>query len=143
MKKILITGCSSGFGYDAAKYLAENGHHIYATMRNVDGKNAKPASELKQYAESKDLKIEIVEMDVTSDQSVESAMNHIPDVDVLINNAGLGFGGPVEAFSSQEILDQLDLNIILIRPVVHHIYGTNQAEQDKGSGCSSNNCAAQ
>lgn len=112
MKKILITGCSSGFGYDAAKYLADNGHHIYATMRNVSGKNSKPASELKQYADSKDLKIEIVEMDVTSDQSVESAMKHIDDVDVLINNAGLGFGGPVEAFSSQEILDQLDLNIV-------------------------------
>ncbi len=112
MKKILITGCSSGFGYDAAKYLADKGHHIYATMRNVNGKNSKPASELKKYGESKSLKIQVIEMDVTSDQSVEGAMNNISDVDVLINNAGLGFGGPVEAFSSQEILDQLDLNIV-------------------------------
>jgi short-subunit dehydrogenase len=48
MNKILITGCSSGFGYDATKYLAEKGHHIYATMRNVSSKmpqlqpNSKP-----------------------------------------------------------------------------------------------------
>ncbi len=48
MKKILITGCSSGFGYNAAKYLAEKGHYVYATMRNVHGKNANPAGELIQ-----------------------------------------------------------------------------------------------
>jgi short-subunit dehydrogenase len=51
-------------------------------------------------------------MDVTSDESVQAAMDQISEVDVLINNAGLGFGGPLEAFSSQEILDQLDLNIV-------------------------------
>ena len=37
MKKILITGCSTGFGYDSAIYLAEKGHYVYATMRNVNG----------------------------------------------------------------------------------------------------------
>jgi len=112
MKKILITGCSSGFGFDASKYLAEKGHHIYATMRNVTSKNSGAASELKGFADSNNLKINVVEMDVTSDSSVSSAMKHIPDVDVLINNAGLGFGGPVEAFSSEQILEQLDLNIV-------------------------------
>lgn len=112
MNKILITGCSSGFGYDATKYLAEKGHHIYATMRNVSSKNATAATELKAFADSRNLKIDVVEMDVTSDESVQAAMDQISEVDVLINNAGLGFGGPLEAFSSQEILDQLDLNIV-------------------------------
>ena len=40
MKKILITGCSTGFGFDSAKYFAEKGHHVFATMRNINGKNA-------------------------------------------------------------------------------------------------------
>ncbi len=43
MKKILITGCSSGFGYNAAKYLAKKEHHVYATMRNINGKNVDAA----------------------------------------------------------------------------------------------------
>jgi NAD(P)-dependent dehydrogenase (short-subunit alcohol dehydrogenase family) len=112
MKKILITGCSTGFGYDSAKYLAEKGHHVYATMRNVDGANKEAATNLKNLATSKGLKLEVVEMDVTSDASVEVAMTKIPTVDVLINNAGRGFGGPIEAFTSAECLAQLDLNIV-------------------------------
>ena len=112
MKKILITGCSSGFGYDSAKYLAEKGHHVYATMRNVAGKNAKPASELKEFAASKGLSLEVVELDVLSDESVAAAIAQAPDVDVLINNAGRGYGGPLEAFTSEAFLAQLDLNIV-------------------------------
>jgi len=112
MKKILITGCSSGFGFSAAKYLAEKGHYIYATMRNTNNKNLKVVSSLKEFATANKLKIEVIEMDVTSDDSVKSAMTKIPTVDVLINNAGRGFGGPIEAFSSTEVLAQLDLNIV-------------------------------
>lgn len=112
MKKILITGCSSGFGYDSAKYLAGKGHHVYATMRNINGKNAKPASELVEFAKSKGVKLEVLELDVTSDESVNSIASRVQDTDVLINNAGLGYGGPIEAFSSELVLQQLDLNIV-------------------------------
>ncbi|MCB2208260.1 MAG: SDR family oxidoreductase [Bacteroidetes bacterium] len=112
MKKILITGCSTGFGFKSAMYLAEKGHHVFATMRNMNGKNKKAASELMAFSNSKNLKIKVLEMDVTSDQSVSEAASKLPIIDVLINNAGLGYGGPVEAFSSREILEQLDLNIV-------------------------------
>jgi short-subunit dehydrogenase len=112
MKKILITGCSSGFGYISAKHLAKKGHFIYASMRNIHGKNSKTATELTEFAKANDCKIEIIEMDVTSDESVLAAISKIPKLDVLINNAGLGFSGPVEAFSSEECLAQLDLNIV-------------------------------
>lgn len=112
MKKILITGCSTGFGFDAAKYLAQKGHHVYASMRNVDGKNAQAAADLREFASSNGLQIDVVEMDVVSDESVNAAVAAIPEIDVLINNAGSGFGGPVEAFSSAECLAQLDLNIV-------------------------------
>ena len=112
MKKILITGCSSGFGNSASKYLAEKGHHVYATMRNINGKNADAAAALKEFAVTNNVNLEVLEMDVTSDDSVNAAVAQIPVVDVLINNAGLGFGGAIEAFSSEQCLAQLDLNIV-------------------------------
>ncbi|SDG77771.1 SDR family oxidoreductase [Psychroflexus sediminis] len=112
MKSIVITGCSTGFGFDAAKHLAEQGHKVYASMRNTSTKNAEAAKELSDFAKSKNLPLSVVDLDVTSDQSVDEAMKHIEDCDVLINNAGRGFGGPVEAFTSEECMAQLDLNVI-------------------------------
>lgn len=112
MKNIVITGCSSGFGKDAAKHLAKKGHTVYATMRNVAGKNADAAGELREFASNEGVDLKVLEMDVTSDNSVKACIDQIPVVDVLINNAGSGFGGPVEAFTSKQCLDQLDLNIV-------------------------------
>lgn len=111
-KKILITGCSSGFGLDAAKTLASKGHHVYATMRDVDGRNAPRAQELRDFTASGGVSISVHEMDVTSDSSVRTAVAGMDQVDVLINNAGYGYGGPVESFEGEEILAQLDLNVV-------------------------------
>lgn len=109
---ILITGCSTGFGFDAAKYLAAKGHRVYATMRHVAGRNQSAAEVLRSFAESEELSLTVLEMDVTSDDSVNAAVSEIPNVDVVINNAGVGFGGPVESFTSEQILGQLDVNIV-------------------------------
>ena len=130
MKKILITGCSSGFGFDAAKYLADKGHHIYASMRNVNGKNADSAAQLKDYAAENNVKIDIVELDVLSDESVQAAAAQLPKIDVLINNAGNGFGGPVEAFSSEQVLKQLDLNIVGTTRVAKAVLPGMRSEKD-------------
>jgi NAD(P)-dependent dehydrogenase (short-subunit alcohol dehydrogenase family) len=110
-KRILITGCSNGFGYDAAKYLAKEGHSVYATMRGPDAKNKAAAAELRDFAKSEGLKLEVIELDVTSDESVKTAVAQVPTVDVLINNAGVGYGGPIEAFSIQEFQAQMDVNV--------------------------------
>ncbi len=112
MKKILITGCSSGFGFNAAKFLSKKGHHVYASMRNVKSKNSEAAADLKQYANENHYKLDIVDIDVTSDESVSSAISKLPPMDVLINNAGRGFGGPIEAFTGEQCLAQMDLNIV-------------------------------
>ena len=111
-KNILITGCSTGFGFNSAKYFAERGHNVFATMRGIDGRNANAASQLKDFAASTNTKITVSEIEVTSDESVNSAVADMPTIDVLINNAGYGAGGtPVEAFSSEEVMYQLDVNI--------------------------------
>ena len=79
-KKILITGCSSGFGLDAAKALAAKGHHVYATMRDVAGRNAPKAQELLDFAASEGASISVHEMDVTSDSSLRDAVAGMDEV---------------------------------------------------------------
>lgn len=112
MKDILITGCSAGFGLDAAQHLAKKGHRVHASMRGVDGKNRAAADALRAFAKSESVALDVLEMDVTSDQSVRDAVAKLPKVDVVINNAGVGYVGPVESFSSAQILAQLDVNIV-------------------------------
>jgi NAD(P)-dependent dehydrogenase (short-subunit alcohol dehydrogenase family) len=129
-KTILITGCSSGFGLDAAKTLASKGHRVYATMRAVDSRNASSAKELRDYAQSEELSITVHDMDVTSDASVSRAVAEMDGVDVLINNAGLGYGGPVESFTGDEILAQLDLNVVGAARVANAVLPGMRARSD-------------
>lgn len=112
MKTILITGCSSGFGYKAAKELAKKGHHVIATMRNTEDHNAGIAADLKDFSGANGLRIDVLDVDVTSDESVNNAAENLPAIDVLINNAGVGYGGAAEAFTADQVLAQLDLNIV-------------------------------
>lgn len=91
MSNIVITGCSTGFGRDAAERFAGQGHHVFATMRNVDGKNARPAAELRALAEDQDWALHVVELDVADEDSVNAAaatvLDHCGAPDVVINNA--------------------------------------------------------
>ena len=88
MAKVLITGTSSGIGYQTALVLARAGHSVYATMRNLERGAA-----LRNAAEQEQLPISIVRMDVDSDDSVEAATSSIRAqagcIDVLVNNAGI------------------------------------------------------
>jgi NAD(P)-dependent dehydrogenase (short-subunit alcohol dehydrogenase family) len=96
---ILITGASSGLGRATATFLALQGHVVYGTSRN-------PGTE--------GMPFRLIPMDVTSHQSVASAVESVVAaegrIDVLINNAGMGIGGAVESFSDEEILLQMDTN---------------------------------
>ena len=73
MSVALITGCSSGFGLLAAKQLAARGDRVFATMRDPDGKNRAPAEELRALAASTGSNIEVLDLDVTSDGSIDAA----------------------------------------------------------------------
>jgi NAD(P)-dependent dehydrogenase (short-subunit alcohol dehydrogenase family) len=110
MKNIIITGSSSGFGLKAAKDFADKGYHVFATMRNPEGKNAGVKAELEEYASH----IQVVDMDVTKDASVQEAMERILDltgtIDILINNAGIMYLGITEAFSVAQAHQQMETN---------------------------------
>lgn len=107
MKQIILTGSASGFGLKAAKTLALKGHTVYATMRNVNGANAEVAKELKDWAQAQKVKVEVVELDVTSTASVNNAIAEIAKksggkIDVLINNAGISYYGLGEALTIEQ-----------------------------------------
>jgi NAD(P)-dependent dehydrogenase (short-subunit alcohol dehydrogenase family) len=101
-KTVVITGCSSGFGYDLAIKLARDGHRVDATMRDPDGKNAEAARSLGDYNHY----LHLCVLDVTSDASVEAAAATVHDeagaADSVVNNAGQMFCGITEAFTPDE-----------------------------------------
>jgi NAD(P)-dependent dehydrogenase (short-subunit alcohol dehydrogenase family) len=112
----LITGASTGFGRLIAETLARHGYRVVATMRNVAGRNATAAAELSQLAERESVWIRVVELDVTSDESVASAVESVVAetgrIDVLVNNAGYGGRGMIEAFTIEQARRMLDTNVL-------------------------------
>jgi NADP-dependent 3-hydroxy acid dehydrogenase YdfG len=109
-KTILITGASSGFGRDTAETLARAGHRVFATMRDPRAKNRDHARALQVHG------IEVVELDVTSDASVEAAVKEILQsagrIDVLINNAGVASAGITEAFTADQAKVIFNTNVV-------------------------------
>ena len=117
MKNIIITGTSSGFGFEAVKILASQGHVVYATMRNVDSKNAASAQALMEWASENKAKVEVVELDVTDDSSVKNAISHITKssnglIDVLVNNAGIYFIGMSETLTTAQTEQMFKVNVL-------------------------------
>ncbi len=102
-KNILITGASSGFGRDTAETLALAGHRVFATMRDIHGRNRTHAEALKAK------RIHVEELDVTSEASVEKGVKAVlaqaGKLDVVINNAGVGVLDVSEAFTTDQVRD--------------------------------------
>ena len=90
---ILVTGSTSGFGRLTVETLARQGYRVFAGMRATAGKNAPAAEELRALAQRERLALQIVEIDVTDDASVERAIAVIIEttgrLDVVVNNAGV------------------------------------------------------
>ncbi len=103
-KVILVTGASSGIGYDAALALAARGHKVYAAARRVERMGPLKAKG-----------IEVVRMDVTDEASmaagVETILTKEGRIDVLVNNAGYGFFGAIETVPMDEARRQLEVNV--------------------------------
>jgi NAD(P)-dependent dehydrogenase (short-subunit alcohol dehydrogenase family) len=113
-KTILITGTSNGFGKDAALTLAAAGHRVFATMRDVNGRNREAANALLSRG------IEVVELDVKQDASVDAAFARVlaetgGRLDVLINNAGLIIQGISETITAEQTREMFDVNVFGIQ----------------------------
>ena len=107
----LVTGSSSGIGFETAMLLARNGFHTYATMRNLN-KSAK----IKDIANNEGLPLEVIELDVDNDLSTINAIQGIlskkEGIDLLVNNAGYGLVGPIEDISiEKELKPQFETNL--------------------------------
>jgi len=132
---ILITGTSSGFGLLTAKTLATKGDTVFASMRDIGGKNAAAAGELRAWAEREGKKVYTVELDVRDDASVNHAVKHILEtaghLDVVVNNAGLLALGFEEAFTPQQVQEIFDVNIVGVQRVNRAVLPSMRA---RGSG---------
>jgi len=111
---ILVTGASTGFGRLFTETLARNGHTVFATMRDPNGKNAKNAAEIEALAKQESLPIHVLDLDVTKDDSVDKAVRAVVDkagsLDVVINNAGFVTAGLTETITTEQAQRQFDTN---------------------------------
>jgi NAD(P)-dependent dehydrogenase (short-subunit alcohol dehydrogenase family) len=102
MAVALITGCSSGIGTYTALEMARRGHRVFATMRNLES-----ARFIRADAGKAQLTLEVLQLDVTDQGSVTSAVQQVVKragaIDVLVNNAGMGSVGVVEDYTDEEI----------------------------------------
>jgi NAD(P)-dependent dehydrogenase (short-subunit alcohol dehydrogenase family) len=112
---IIVTGASSGFGRLISLTLAREGFLVFATMRELGGRNRPAAAELRQLAQESSPPLEVLELDVTSDASVtdcvEEVLRRAGRIDVLINNAGFAYSGITETFTSAQIQKIFDTNV--------------------------------
>ncbi len=109
MGVVLITGCSSGIGLESALAFARAGDTTVATMRNL----AK-AEPLRRRADDEDLQIELEELDVCDEASVNDTITKVirthGNIDVLVNNAGVSTSGPIETQSLDLAARLMDTN---------------------------------
>lgn len=111
---VLITGASSGFGRLVAEELARRHYRVFATVRDLAGRNAQARAEIQKAASENRIALEVLEMDVTDDSSVEACIREVlaraESVDVVINNAGVTASGITEAFSADEFRAVFETN---------------------------------
>jgi NAD(P)-dependent dehydrogenase (short-subunit alcohol dehydrogenase family) len=111
-KVAVVTGSSTGIGYETSLILARNGFHTFATMRKLDGEGTKQLSNI---VKDENLPLEIIQLDVNNDKSVIDAINRIAKekdgrIDVVVNNAGYDLMGALEQTSIDEIKAQFETN---------------------------------
>ena len=117
---VFITGISSGFGLETARLLSQEGHTVYGTVR-------RDVEHLPQ--------VHYLQLDIRDRKMVENVVADIIEkegrIDVLVNNAGMGIGGPLEFASEDEIREQMDTNFL---GLVHCVDAVLPHMRKQGSG---------
>jgi NAD(P)-dependent dehydrogenase (short-subunit alcohol dehydrogenase family) len=113
---IVITGASSGFGALSARALARAGHTVYASMRETTGRNVLQVKEVENYATEHSVDLRAIELDVSSQESSDAAIQKIVAdngrLDVVVHNAGHMVFGPAEAFTPEQLAELYDVNVL-------------------------------
>ncbi len=107
---VLVTGCSTGLGLDAAVHLAQKGFKVYATMRDLSRSDT-----LETEARTRGVTLELLQLDVTDTDSIDAAVSTILENDGriygLVNNAGIGLRGCLEDLTDAEIRESYEANV--------------------------------
>jgi NAD(P)-dependent dehydrogenase (short-subunit alcohol dehydrogenase family) len=127
-KVAIVTGSSSGIGFETALALAREGYHTYATMRDV-----KKGSKILDIVKKEDLKIEVVELDVNNIDTIKNAVQKIVSkknrIDVLVNNAGYFLVGCLEDLSISDLKDQFETNFFGVVRTIQAVLPTMRSQK--------------
>jgi NAD(P)-dependent dehydrogenase (short-subunit alcohol dehydrogenase family) len=99
MKTVLITGCSSGFGLEIARFFLARDWQVIATMRTPRADVLPPSERLR-----------VLALDVTNPESIREAVETAGPIDVLVNNAGFGAGSPAELVPLATVRELFETN---------------------------------
>ena len=125
----VITGSSTGIGFETSLMLARNGYFTYATMRDIQ-----KSKEIERIAQQESLPIRIVEMDVDNDNSVKMTIEKIISernrIDILVNNAGYGLFEALEDLPMEEIKRQYETNVFGVIRVSQNVLPIMRSQRD-------------
>jgi NAD(P)-dependent dehydrogenase (short-subunit alcohol dehydrogenase family) len=113
---VLVTGAGSGIGRAVATALARAGHTVYASMRDIAGRNRERAADMDALANRESLHLRCIELDVSSEASCRAAVDQVllacGRIDVVVNNAGMLMAGLTEAFTPAQVARVIDTNAL-------------------------------
>ena len=125
----VVTGSSTGIGFETSLLLARNGYFTYATMRDIQ-----KSKEIERIAQEENLPIRIVEMDVDNDNSVKTTIEKIISernrIHILVNNAGYGLFGALEDLPMEEIKRQYETNVFGVIRVSQNVLPIMRSQRD-------------
>ena len=128
-KVAVVTGSSSGIGFETSLALARKGYVTYATMRDL-----RKSKNLEGIAHDENVSLKTIEMDVDYDHSVGNAIDKIVGesgrIDVLVNNAGFGLFGSLEDLEMEEIKKQYETNVFGVIRVTKNVLPTMRLRQN-------------
>ena len=128
-KVAVVTGSSTGIGFETALLLARSGFNTYASMRDL-----KKSKNIAEIANTENLPLTVVQLDVKDDTSVKDAIGKIiaesKRIDVLVNNAGYGLFSPLEDVTLDQVKEQFETNFFGAIRVMHEVMPTMRRQRN-------------